>query len=349
MADTSARILRLLTLLGARHEWRGADLATRLEVSTRTLRRDIDTLRDLGYPVAAVTGPSGGYRLGVGGKLPPLLLDDDQAVAVALALQTAPATVSGIDDAVGRALTTLRGAMPARLRAATESLDVTTLRNYWEFAAPPLDVTTLQTVGEALRTSHELRFLYRDADEAPGARAPGPLPPVHTVEPHRLVVWAGRWYLLARDHGAWRTWRVDRMEPRSSLGRPFERTPLEPDALERLVVENPDRGDTSSQWPCVGSAVVRLPAGVVARWAPGGSVVDALPDGGSRLTIGAWSWAGVAGLLATFDTDLLDVEPEQLRGAFGRLARRSTDASTTTTCTPTAVADPTIGMDHSAR
>lgn len=136
MADTSARILRLHSLLEARVEWSGSELADRLDVSARTLRRDIDTLRELGYPIDAVKGPGGGYRLGAGGKLPPLVLDDDQAIAIALALQTAPATVTGIDDAVSRALTTLRQVMPARLRAASETFEVTSLRNYTAQSAP---------------------------------------------------------------------------------------------------------------------------------------------------------------------------------------------------------------------
>lgn len=131
MADTSARILRLLSLLQARSDWPGAALADRLGISVRTLRRDVETLRDLGYPVEAGKGPGGGYRLGPGGKLPPLVLDDDQAIAIALALQTAPATVRGIDDAVARALTTLRQVLPARLRAASEAFEVSALRNYW--------------------------------------------------------------------------------------------------------------------------------------------------------------------------------------------------------------------------
>lgn len=199
VADTSARILRLLSLLEARVEWSGPDLVDRLGVSPPTLRRDIDTLRELGYPVESAKGPGGGYRLGAGGKLPPLVLDDDQAIAIALALQTAPATVTGIDDAVERALTTLRQVMPARLRAASEAFDVTSLRNYWEFAAAPVDVATLQAIGSAVRTARTLRFDYA----TPDGRRPGPtepdFEPPREVEPHHLVVWAGRWYLIARD------------------------------------------------------------------------------------------------------------------------------------------------------
>ncbi|SCL66369.1 Predicted DNA-binding transcriptional regulator YafY, contains an HTH and WYL domains [Micromonospora citrea] len=324
MANTSARILRLLSLLEARIEWPGAELADRLGVSARTLRRDVETLRELGYPVDAVKGPGGGYRLGPGGKLPPLVLDDDQAIAIALALQTAPATVTGIDDAVTRALTTLRQVMPARLRATTETFTVTTLRNYWEFAAPPVDVDTLQAVGAAIRTTRVLRFDYREPDGAdPAPAEPGFRPPVE-AEPHHLVVWAGRWYLVARDHrrGTWHTYRVDRIAPRTPAGAAFRPHPLTDDDLTRLVVRNPDRGDTPGQWQCVGSAVLDLPAHLVARWAPGGSVVEPVDPRHSRLTVGGWSWVGVAGLLITFDADLRDVRPSELRGALRRIGHR---------------------------
>ncbi|UNT00754.1 WYL domain-containing protein [Streptomyces tubbatahanensis] len=324
MPDTSARILRLLSLLEARVAWPGAELANRLEVSARTLRRDIDTLRELGYPVDALKGPGGGYRLGAGGKLPPLVLDDDQAIAIALALQTAPATVTGIDDAVARAFTTLRQVMPARLRAATESFDVTVLRNYWEFAAPPVDVTILQAVGSAIRTTRVLRFDYRTHDgRIPAPGAPDFHPP-REVEPHHLVVWAGRWYLVAREHhhDAWHTYRIDRIAPRTPAGAVFRPRPLTQEDLTRLVVQNPQRGDTAGQWQCVGSATIELPAHLVARWAPGGSHVEPVDSHRCRFTIGGWSWAGIAGLFVTFDADLSDVRPAELRDAMARITSR---------------------------
>lgn len=324
MADTSARILRLLSLLEAHTAWPGAELADRLEVSTRTLRRDVDTLRELGYPVDAPKGPGGGYRLGTAGKLPPLVLDDDQAIAIALALQTAPATVTGIDDAVARALTTLRGVMPVRLRAASESFEVTSLHNYWEFAARPIDVATLQAVGSAIRTSRALRFDYvTPGGTVPAPNEPGFTPPVE-VEPHHLVVWAGRWYLIARDgrHDTWGTYRIDRVRPKAPFGKPFIPHPLTQDDVTRLVIQNPHRGDTPGQWACVGSATLDLPADVVARWAPGGSVVTPVDRTTCRLTIGGWSWAGVAGLFITFDSDLRDVSPPELAQSFGTIRRR---------------------------
>ncbi|WP_344810573.1 helix-turn-helix transcriptional regulator [Microlunatus aurantiacus] len=131
MASTSSRLLALLSLLGARSRWAAPQLAERLEVSVRTLRRDVQSLRELGYPVDTVKGPGGGYRLGAGGKLPPLLLDDDQAIAVAVALQTAPASLAGIDDAVARALTSIKQLMPAHLRAEADNMHLTALRNWW--------------------------------------------------------------------------------------------------------------------------------------------------------------------------------------------------------------------------
>ena len=324
MADTSERILRLLSLLSARVEWPGAELVQRLNVSARTLRRDVETLRDLGYPVHAIKGPRGGYRLGAGGKLPPLVLDDDQAIAIALALQTAPATVTGIDDAVARALTTLRQVMPVRLRAASDAFEVTSLRNYWEFSALPIDVVTLQSVGSAIRTAHTLRFDYANPEgEVPAPGKVGFHPP-REVEPHHLVVWAGRWYLIARDrkHQTWSTYRVDRIRPKSSTGTPFTLNPLTLDDLNRLVVQNPDRGDTPGQWQCIGSATLSLPADVVARWAPGGSVVTPIDPSHCRLTIGGWSWAGVAGLFITFDTDLTDIGPLALAETIRAVGQR---------------------------
>lgn len=324
MADTSQRILRLLSLLSARLEWPGPELAERLGVSPRTLRRDVDSLRVLGYPVHAIKGPHGGYRLGAGGKLPPLVLDDDQAIAIALALQTAPATVTGIDDAVGRALTTLRQVMPARLRAASDAFELTTLRNYWEFLAPPIDVATLQAVGSAIRTSRMLRFDYADPDggvPAPGERG---FHPPREVEPHNLVVWAGRWYLIYRDRPQRTpmTCRVDRIRPKSALGAAFTPTPLTREDIFRLVVQNPDRGDTPGHWQCVGTATLDLPADVVARWAPGGSVVTPVDAEHCRLTIGGWSWAGVAGLFITFDANLAEITPTALVDAFRTIQRR---------------------------
>ncbi|MGW7070019.1 helix-turn-helix transcriptional regulator [Streptomyces sp. NPDC054855] len=311
MATTSRRALRLLSLLGTRRQWPLRELAERLGVSERTVRRDIETLRQLDYPVTTVHGPDGGYRLGAAHALPPLRFDEDQALAVAVALQTAPRTVFGLGDDAARALALLEQVMPARLRASMESLRLTRLRNYWEFPGPPIDPDVLTVVGAAVRRRHELVV------ELPGADG------TSRVEPHHLVVWAARWYLVAYDltDGAWRVHRVDGLRVRpTTQGFAARRPPAE--GLAPFVMNSHDRGDTLAEWPCTGSARLDLPATVVARWAPGGSVIEDLDPGHCRLTLGAWSWAGVAGLLATFDAGLTEIRPPQLVDACRRLSQR---------------------------
>ncbi|WP_027942148.1 helix-turn-helix transcriptional regulator [Amycolatopsis taiwanensis] len=324
MATTSFRALTLLSLLAARRDWACAELAARLGVSTRTVRRDINTLRELGYPVEVAKGPDGGYRLGAGSTLPPLLFDDDQAVAVALALQTTPLTVFGLREASARALDTLRQVMPARLRAEIDSMQLTSLPNYWEFTAPPIGPATLKAVGDAVRRRHLLRFDHLRADGTRPDPRDADFAPPRTVEPHHLVVWAGRWYLVARDplDDSWPIFRIDRIHPRTPTGVPFNPRTLPNRSVAEHVVTSYDRSDTPAEWPCLGSAVLHHPAALVARWAPGGSVVEPITPTTTRLTLGAWSWAGIAGILATFDTELTDIQPADLHTACTTLARR---------------------------
>ncbi len=342
MATTSARLLSLLSLLGARAGWPGRDLADRLGVSTRTLRRDVETLRDLGYPVHAVKGPDGGYRLGAGSRLPPLLLDDEQAVAVAVALQTAPTSVAGIDDGVARALTTITQVMPAHLRSEVAALHLTAIGNAWDFAAPPIAPDTLRAVGHAVRNAHLLRFDHLTVDgRRPAPHDPDFVPPLR-VEPHHLVMWAGRWYLVAHTatdrpgtaRPGWGIYRLDRVHPHDPTGVPFRRRELPAPDVVRYVMSSPDRGDTPARWQCLGTAVLDLPPDVVARWAPGGSVVEYVTPIRTRITLGAWSWAGIAGLLATFDADVTAVEPAELRAACRTLADRYARAGEPAAGTP---------------
>lgn len=324
MADTSRRALRLLSLLATRRSWSLGALAARLEVSERTVRRDIETLRSLDYPVVTLRGPAGGYRLGAGHTLPPLRFDEDQALAVAVALQTAPTTVSGLAADTERALEALEQVMPVRLRAAVEALRLTSLPNYWEFPAPPIEASALQAAGSAVRRHEILIVEILGPDGTRTEPGTAEFAPARRIEPHHLVVWAGRWYLVGYDHAdvAWRVHRLDRLHLHSPTGIRFTPRELPSGDLAGLVMSTYDRGDTAVAWECTGSARLNLPAETVARWAPGGSVVEHLDSDHCRLTVGAWSWAGVAGLLATFDTDLAEVEPPELVAACRRLVRR---------------------------
>ena len=213
MLDTSARLLRLLSLFQAQRYWSGSELSERLEVTARTLRRDVDKLRSLGYPVNSTSGIAGGYQLGVGATLPPLLLDDDEAVAVAVGLRTAASgTVTGIEEASVRALSKLQQVLPARLCRR-----VSALQSFIQPLAhdgPTVDAEILAVIAGACRDCEKLRFGYHSRDGTASDRE---------VEPHRLVHTGRRWYLAAWDvdRNAWRTFRVDRIDERPTTGLRF--------------------------------------------------------------------------------------------------------------------------------
>ncbi|MGI5169651.1 helix-turn-helix transcriptional regulator [Spirillospora sp. CA-253888] len=214
MADTPARLLNLLSLLQTPREWAGSELAERLEVTPRTIRRDIERLRDLGYPVRATMGPEGGYRLVAGTAMPPLLLDNEEAVAIAIGLRTAAGhPVEGIEEASVRALAKLQQVLPARLRRRVGDLDTATVA----MAAPDgprVDPDVLAAVAAASAGRERLRFAYESVEGRRSRRL---------VEPHRLVAQGRRWYLLAHDdHRAdWRVFRVDRMTEPFATGQRF--------------------------------------------------------------------------------------------------------------------------------
>ncbi len=218
----------LLSLLQARPEWSGSELAQRLEVSPRTIRYDIDKLRSLGYPIQATMGAIGGYRLGSGGALPPLLLDDEEAVAVAVGLRTAAGgAVTGIEETSVRALAKLEQVLPSRLRNRVNALNRHTTPI--TAAGAPVDAETLTTISAACRDHHRLRFDYRTHDGDDQDR---------DIEPYQLVHMNRRWYLVAWDvhRQDWRTFRADRMTLRIPHGPPF--TPREsppPDLVPRGV------------------------------------------------------------------------------------------------------------------
>lgn len=210
---TSARLLKLLSLLQTRRDWSGDELAERLEVSGRTIRRDVERLRELGYPVDALSGPAGGYRLEAGTAMPPLLLDDDEAVAIAVGLRAAAGTaVTGIEETSVRALVKLEQVLPSHLRRRVNALQSVT--DTFVGSGPTVDPECLTVIAGACRDVERLRFAYRARDTAESRRE---------VEPLRLVTLGRRWYLVAWDPSreGWRTFRVDRISEPQHTGVRF--------------------------------------------------------------------------------------------------------------------------------
>jgi predicted DNA-binding transcriptional regulator YafY len=213
LTETSSRLLDLLSLLQGRRDWPGSELADRLEVSGRTIRRDMDRLRRLGYPVESLTGPAGGYRLRAGSAMPPLLLDDEEAIAITVGLRTAArASVTGIEETAVRALVKLEQVLPAHLRRRVAALGSATFT--LPVAGPTVDPQHLTVIAAACRDSECLRFAYRSRDGTDSRRE---------VEPRSVVNHGRRWYLVAwdRQRHDWRTFRIDRLGQPASTGRRF--------------------------------------------------------------------------------------------------------------------------------
>ncbi|WP_433347951.1 helix-turn-helix transcriptional regulator [Micromonospora sp. CA-111912] len=318
MPKTSARLLALLSLLQARRDWPGTLLAERLDISLRTVRRDVDRLRELGYPIAAVKGPDGGYRLSAGTELPPLLFDDEQAVALAIALQiTATTPGDGLAEAAARALNTIRQVMPARLRHRINALRVTAVEPPTTRPVAPVDGDVLLAVSAAAHAHEVLRFHYgpESADKPP-----------RRVEPHHVITWDGRWYLVAwdLDRDEWRIFRVDRIILRTPNGPRFTPRALPGEDVATYVIGR-FRGsdDASGGWPCRGTVILDLPAATAALYTRDGVVEEFGPDR-CRLTLGSWSWPSLAAAAARFDADIDVVGPDELTNAFAHLARRFT-------------------------
>jgi predicted DNA-binding transcriptional regulator YafY len=314
MRETSARLLKLLSLLQARRDWSGADLAVRLEVSERTVRRDVDRLRHLGYPVHATRGTEGGYRLGAGAAMPPLLLDDDEAVAVAVGLRTATRSpINGIEDASIRALAKLEQVLPPRLRHRVGALADYTVPIPPDSPAPTVDPTVLTTLAGACRDHERLRFDYRSYD---GTSA------VRSVEPHRLVTWGRKWYLVAwdTDRGDWRTFRVDRLEPHTPTGPRF--TPRElPERGD--VAAYVARGVSSAGFRFQARVTIHAPAAVVAaRIHPAVGTVEAVDDHSCVLATGADRVETLAVYLGLLDADFEVTEPPELVAKLAVLSDR---------------------------
>lgn len=314
MLETSGRLLRLLSLLQARSYWPGEELADRLGVTTRTVRRDVDRLRNLGYPVDAASGRQGGYRLGVGAALPPLLLDDDEAVAVAIGLRAATnGAVVGVESTAMAALAKLDQVLPTRLRHRVDALVSSTVAfptGPRADAAPEL----LMLLAQACRGQERVRFGYRDREGAEGERM---------VEPFRLVSTARQWYLVARDvrQDAWRTYRVDRITGAEATGHRFVRE-SPPDAVAQVA-------EGMAVAPYAIQARVRLHATLsdAERMMPR-SVGRLAEDGGSTmLTIGGNDVAWLVMVLLSLRCDFEVLEPAELRTAVRERAHALSSAN----------------------
>jgi predicted DNA-binding transcriptional regulator YafY len=321
MLNNSSRLLRLLALLQARTEWSGAELADRLGVSTRTVRRDIDKLRELDYPVDAGIGPGAGYRLGVGAALPPLLLDDDEAVAVAVALRTAAGGgVAGIGETALSALVKLEQVLPSRLRHRIGALQIATVPSAG--GGPSVDAEVLTAVAAACRDRQQLRFDYRAGDGAESLRR---------VEPHRLVVWGRRWYLAAWDLGraGWRSFRVDRMRPRIPTGPRF--TPREPPGGDAAAFVADAVADV---WPVQARVRLHAPAATVReRMWPVHGRLEPVDERSCLLHVGADTPRMLAYLLTVLDVDFTVESPagfvEHLHAVASRYERAAATSSGT--------------------
>jgi predicted DNA-binding transcriptional regulator YafY len=308
--DTPGRLLRLLTLLSSRPWWTGAELVDRLEITDRTLRRDITRVRHLGYPVEATSGPYGGYRLGAAGRLPPLLLDDDEAVAVAVALRAASeGTASGLETAALSALTKLDQVLPVRLRERVGALRAVTI-GLRRAELPPVDLDVLVVAAVACRRPERLRFRYTNADGAATDRR---------VEPFRLVYTDRRWYLVAYDldRAAWRTFRVDRISDALATGQPFERT--DPPDAGALVA----RGVALAAWPLQALVRVHAPREAVAEAvAPTIAVIEPGAEGDSTMVRIGGDAPWIADFVAGLPWRCEVLEPDEVRAELRRRGER---------------------------
>ncbi|GAB3762159.1 helix-turn-helix transcriptional regulator [Microlunatus parietis] len=304
MAPT--RLLGLLSLLQGGRRWPASELAERLEISPRTLRRDLDRLRDAGYAVESLTGPDGGYRLVPGYDLPPLLFDDDQVLAIAVALRTMPDSIAGLADSADRALAGIRQVLPARLRVRLDLLEVSATRSGRE----PVKPDELIAIAQAIRRREVLRFDYPGRDGTV----------VRRVEPHHVVARGGRWYLIGwdADRADWRTFRVDRLRTRTPTGPRFEPRQLPADGPAEFLSERIGGGPLL----CRGTAVLHLPAEQVLPWVGSDAVVESDGPDRCRVTASSWTWGGLAAWFGFFDVELDLVAPDELIEAGRRLADR---------------------------
>ena len=313
MLSTSARLLRLASLLQSRRHWPGAALAEALGVEARTLRRDVDRLRELGYPVDASSGVGGGYALGRGAALPPLLLDDDEAVALAIAVRAAGATVGGIEATALQLMGKLDQLMPTRLQRRASALHAVTLS--LRTGEPLVDAGRLSALASACRDGRALRFRYRKHAGDTDARH---------VQPQRLAHYGRRWYLIAWDvdRADWRTFRVDRIEGAIKPGEAFTPRPLPTDVAARL-----ERGIAYAPFACrvtlrITGSVDELQA-ALPLWC---GVVEPESDTHSLLHMGADTPEGLLAQVLMIDREVEWVDGNVPATAFARVLGRLSSA-----------------------
>ncbi|MEU5409366.1 helix-turn-helix transcriptional regulator [Nocardia asteroides] len=320
MADTSARTLRLLSLLQTHRYWPGTELSERLGVSARTLRRDIDRLRELGYPVDARPGVDGGYQLAAGAALPPLVLDDDEAVAITVCLQAgSQGAGDGLAEPSVRALAKLVTVLPTRLRRRVDALRAMTVSSGWN-AVPLSDVdpAVLTDLALTCRGEERLSFTYTAADGRTSTRE---------VEPHRLVSLGRRWYLVAYDltRHDWRTFRVDRLSASRTTGIRFRPRELPaPDAAEFVRA-----GIGSRRTGYTVTAEIDAPAldvhARVGRWCH----ITALPDDRTHIEMSVDNLDWPILLLGKVDADFQVLGPPELRARLAEWGSRFTTSTAT--------------------
>ncbi|MGW6443478.1 helix-turn-helix transcriptional regulator [Lentzea sp. NPDC055074] len=315
MSSTPVRLLRLLSLLSTRPAWTNRELAERMAVDERTVRRDVARLRDLGYGIESDPGPWGGYRMGPGTAVPPLGLDDDEALAVAVSLrETALRGVLGSDQAALSALAKLQRMLPRRvadrLTAFADSVVHTA-----QGPGDPVSFEVLLKLADACRHGHRLRMGYRDSAGRLTDRA---------VDPHRLVRTRHRWYLVALDvgRGQWRTFRADRVVEARPTGQPV-RIETPPDAA-RLVAHM-----LTSDYPVYATAVLAVPLEEAQRLVPPGSGThESVGPETTRVTLGGTSLDELATRLIALAVPLSSVEPDDLRAVLRDRLRSQLDALT---------------------
>src|SRR6478736_6229412 len=310
MLETSARLLSLLSLLQSRVSWTGTELAERLAVSTRTIRQDVDRLRELGYPVDAARGAQGGYRLGIGAKLPPLLLDDEEAIAVAIGLRAAVG-VSGIGESSSRALAKLEQVLPHRLMRQVNAIHQATSRGPDNIDSnvedPEINAATLAAAANAIRDQEWLGFDYRDERTV--------------IEPYRLISWMRRWYLVGREprSGAWRTFRLDWITPRDRTNRRFTPRPLPGEDYTTFLL----RDVASTGWKVHARITVFAAAeDVISRINATVGVVEKVDSQTSVLVTGADSIEIIAVYIGMLGIDFHVTEPPELVHHLALLGQR---------------------------